>query len=298
MDQRLLQSFMAVYRSRNITEAARRLNVTQPTLSRRLRDFHERLGIVLFRPDGRGIAPTPDADRIVPHVVSALDALARLQDAATGAPATRISLSLAATAQLIESSLAADIVAHAERHPETQVRLVDAGAAQVPDMVRSGRISVGLTSTPAFESGLASTFVRRLQILAIAPHLGARRQIEIAEVARHPLLLLDRRFQSRVTFDAALQIGRLPAEVAFESGSTQAVLMMAEQGFGIAVVPSSIPPRDRAARVTLNGDPIEIELSAIWDPADPQAPQIEALVDFLAQRQALAAAAWDMADAP
>ena len=48
MDLRVLQYFLAVAKEGNITRAADALHLTQPTLSRQLKELEEELGVVLF----------------------------------------------------------------------------------------------------------------------------------------------------------------------------------------------------------------------------------------------------------
>ena len=48
MELRVLKYFLMVAREENITRAAQRLNVTQPTLSRQLMQMEEELGVKLL----------------------------------------------------------------------------------------------------------------------------------------------------------------------------------------------------------------------------------------------------------
>jgi DNA-binding transcriptional LysR family regulator len=64
MDSRLLQYFLAVAREGTISGAARALHVSQPTLSRQIKDLEDSLGCTLFeRGSGRGVTLTPEGHR-------------------------------------------------------------------------------------------------------------------------------------------------------------------------------------------------------------------------------------------
>ncbi|MDD6870630.1 LysR family transcriptional regulator, partial [Allisonella histaminiformans] len=48
MELRVMRYFLAVAREENITKAAEKLHLTQPTLSRQLKELEEELGTDLF----------------------------------------------------------------------------------------------------------------------------------------------------------------------------------------------------------------------------------------------------------
>lgn len=58
MELRVMKYFLAVAEEGNITKAADRLHLTQPTLSRQLRELEEELGAPLFVRGKRRIALT------------------------------------------------------------------------------------------------------------------------------------------------------------------------------------------------------------------------------------------------
>ena len=55
---RELQVFLAVAESHSIAEAARRLSLTQPAVSKCINELENTLGVALFERDSRGISPT------------------------------------------------------------------------------------------------------------------------------------------------------------------------------------------------------------------------------------------------
>ena len=58
MDMRVIHYFLAAAREGNITKAAKRLHMTQPTLSRQIRELEEELGQTLFSRGGRELSLT------------------------------------------------------------------------------------------------------------------------------------------------------------------------------------------------------------------------------------------------
>ncbi|POA21051.1 LysR family transcriptional regulator [Pseudomonas sp. FW300-N1A1] len=81
MDIRHLKAFLAVFEERNITSAAQRLFISQPTLSVTIKQLEEDLGAALFTRQPRGVEVTDQARVLYPQarrMVLEADALRRL----------------------------------------------------------------------------------------------------------------------------------------------------------------------------------------------------------------------------
>ncbi|MGL5390906.1 MAG: LysR family transcriptional regulator, partial [Shewanella sp.] len=67
MDIRSLRAFVAVFEEHNITLAAARIFITQPTLSATIKALEEELAVKLFTRQARGVEPTEAAHRLYPR---------------------------------------------------------------------------------------------------------------------------------------------------------------------------------------------------------------------------------------
>lgn len=62
-----LESFVAVAEEENLSRAARRLCVTQPPLTRRIRSLEDELGVALFERTPRGMRLAPPGRSLLPY---------------------------------------------------------------------------------------------------------------------------------------------------------------------------------------------------------------------------------------
>lgn len=70
-----LRTFLTVYRVGSLTEAARLLGISQPTVSTHVHSLEQNLGLRLFERSSSGVTPTPKADGLARDVGPHIDAL-------------------------------------------------------------------------------------------------------------------------------------------------------------------------------------------------------------------------------
>lgn len=83
-DLNLLVAFNVLLEERNVTKAARRLNLTQSAMSASLKRLREALGDPILLQHGKAMIPTSHAVALAPDVASALTDLRRLIQPSTG----------------------------------------------------------------------------------------------------------------------------------------------------------------------------------------------------------------------
>ncbi len=135
--------FEAASRHMNFTAAAIELGMTQAAVSYQVKLLEEKLGIALFRRDGRGVQLTPAGERIQPQLERAFDALdgafARLRAESDS------TMTVSTTQTFANTWLAWKLGGFQMRNPEMAVRLIaldtitDFAKDEVDVAIRAGR---------------------------------------------------------------------------------------------------------------------------------------------------------------
>lgn len=153
LDIRLLRYFAVVAEENNMSRAAQRLFMSQPPLSRHIRQLEERLGVVLFVRHTRGLTLTEDGARVLETVRPLLDmqdktysALTRI--AKTGVQTLRLGLSTA-----VEQGVFASLEARL-RMRVNALHITRHGSPELVRLLRRGKIDAALVVLPLETTGL------------------------------------------------------------------------------------------------------------------------------------------------
>lgn len=277
MELRTLRYFLAVVDAGSVTAAAGTVHVTQPSLSRQLRQLERDLDIVLLaRRDGRltltaaGRQFLPVARDLVVRADAARDAAAtlaagRMRNITIAAPGTTLTDVLAPFFATLEPD--DPLPAVWEEVP----RNIYAALARGADLV------IGTTPPPP---ELGSRPLAELPVLAYVrrDHPWAQRsRVGLDELVDQDLLVLNRDFHPRRALDQATSRAGLGYRSLLEFGSSQVAQAVAAAGRGIAIV--SDDPRFGLTPLGIAGDDgaVHINLYAAWEPGHHAAATISDL---------------------
>ena len=269
MDLKHLRTFVAVAETGTVSKASSRLHIAQPALSRQIIDLEAELGITLFDRVSRRLHLTADGEQLLARSRTLLGLAASLTDEARALKRGHAGkLSVVASPQMIDNVFSTFLHLYAKQYPKVQVRLIEGVGRPVLAMVERGEAQLGVIVDEAVPSG-ADHFAKvpLVPLTYVAAHivsraLGRGRDIEILNLASHPLLVLDPQHVQRKTFDSACRLARVRPNVVFESSSPHTLLSMAEAGHGIAIVPSNV----RLHRYALKGLRITHQRKVLFEP--------------------------------
>lgn len=186
---RELQVFLAVAESRSIAEAARRLFLTQPAVSKCINELENTLGVTLFERDNRGIYPTRYAEilsrrahSIFGEIRLAGEEISQLKGADSG----RVSIGvMPVAAGGFAATAVADLMTS---HPGICVSILEGDHEVLFEALRTRQIDLAVGRLPAdlSESDLKTELLYhdQLCVAAYQTHpLTQRKTIELEELA-------------------------------------------------------------------------------------------------------------------
>ncbi|QIG97329.1 MULTISPECIES: LysR family transcriptional regulator [unclassified Bradyrhizobium] len=293
MDIRHARTFVAVAESGTVSKAAQQLRIAQPALSRQIANLEQEFGLKLFdRIRGR-LTLTGEGEQLLGDCRALLNQADVIRERAEVLRSGETGvLRLAASPQFIEGVISPFWHQYTKRYPNVHVVMIEAlGWPHIRDLLERGDIHLGqnlLSAVPKGDTRYASVTLKPVdQLAAFHPTLAIRKSatIEIAELASHPLLLLDNNFVFRRTFDAACRLAHLEINVKFESRTPHTLMAMAEDGHGVAIIPSAVRAMGyklRIAGVTFQKKPLREPIALFWDRQRTLPRYANAFCDMLA----------------
>lgn len=145
LDITRLRVIDAVARHGSVTEAAKELHYSQPSVSHHLARLETETGAQLLQRVGRGIRLTLTgqllADRAA-EIIGRIDAAEAELSAHVGLTAGRVRM--AGFSSAIGSLIPAAVAALARRHPGLQISLIDTHPIEAMELLRAGKIDVAV----------------------------------------------------------------------------------------------------------------------------------------------------------
>jgi DNA-binding transcriptional LysR family regulator len=188
MELRLLRYYVTVVDEGHIGRAATRLHMTQPPLSRAIKQLETEVGVRLLDRTPSGVSTTAVGATLYQEAQSLLRHAEQVHDrvaSAVGSP----TLTLGTLADSAESTGADLATAFRERHPEIRVRLHEADFTDPTGGLRSGAADVAITRTPFDQTGIVTQTLREdpVGVLVRADDPLARRTtLHLADLEDRP----------------------------------------------------------------------------------------------------------------
>ena len=284
MELRHLRYFVAVAEAENVSRAALKLHVSQPGVSRQIRDLEEEIGFQLFERSAKSLKLTGAGRTFLTEARAVLqradEAVKTARAIATGEQGElHVGYAPSPTSRILPPALRA----FQEESPNVRVRLHDFSTEEMIAGLREGKLQIAFLVRPTAGMLRGVHFEEILRdpiCLAVAPKhpLARRRTVALADVVKEPLVIYSRAEYPEAHEELAEMFAHLKARphIAEEHDGVASLIAGVESGAGVALVPGSIAciagPRLKLVRVQPAPPPLII--GAAW-PKDALAPAAE-----------------------
>ena len=281
MELRTLRYFIATVDAGSVSAAAEVVHVSQPSLSRQLRQLESALSVELFARGSGRLVLSSAGRQFLPIARDLIARAAAVQLAAETIAAGRLEhIAIAAPTTTLTDVIAPFL---ATLGPEDPVpRVLTPGGSQDQSRVLD-QVDLAILTEPAGRT--LTTFA--LAVLPIwayvrADHAWARRdRVSLAELVEETLIVMEPQFKPHAILTAALDEAQLSLGSVLTCGNAQLAQALAAAGRGVAVV--SDDPRFGLVpiRIMTERGQLSIRLYAAWDPGHHAADTLEELAHRL-----------------
>lgn len=285
MNLDLYRTFHAVAKSGNITSAAERLHITQPTASYAVKQLENQLGVKLFKRKSKGVALTEEGAVLFRYVNEALQLLGigekkieQLKNLQSGE--VRIGVS----ETLCKYYLLPTLEAFRQQFPHIRIRLIHGNSLRIAEHLHEGNVDFGIVQLPMEDEHI---IVREILTMHNCFVTGekykflADRTHTLSELLAYPMMTLSEHSNTKHFLISLFEKNGLTVIPEIELGNIELLKDFARRGFGITMmveefvteelheeelykiqVQEEIPAR-KAGIITLKDTPLSIAASQL-----------------------------------
>lgn len=247
-----LRYVTAVADERGFTQAAARLQVSQPSVSTAVRALERELGVELFHRAGRDVVPTAAGEALLPWARQALADC----DAGRAAVGDLLglqsgTLSLGATPSLTTGMVAAALAAFHRRYPALGLAVHEDGSRNLVTALERGALDLALVILPINRSWVQTeALVEEDLVLVVADGhpMHGRESVTVADLDGLPLVMFREGYDLREVTVAVCRGAGFAPTFSVEGLEMDGVLAFTAAGLGAAVVPASVVAQHAALR--------------------------------------------------
>ncbi|MBX9841802.1 MAG: LysR family transcriptional regulator [Xanthobacteraceae bacterium] len=246
MELRYLRSFCALAEELHFGRAARRLNLSQPPLSRQIALLEQELGTRLFQRTRRRVELTPAGAAFLIRAKSLLNDLNLASDEARRVASGQIgTLSLGMVASAAYSIMPGMLRAFHARHPRVHLSFESLATTDQIKALLQGRIDIGIVRLPVRSDGIA---VHRLVddpfVVALPGdhRLARQKQVSLRDLADEPFLISPREAAIGYHDEIVSHCERagFSPRFAYQARPFSMLVGLVGAGLGVAIVPESM----------------------------------------------------------
>jgi DNA-binding transcriptional LysR family regulator len=292
MEQHFLV-FKEVAETKNITLSAKKLHMSQPSISLQIQNLENQYGARFFDRTNKGVTLTKEGQIFYAHVRSVLDLLSNAKEQISAlAKDQRGLIYLGATLTIGEYILPNILAFLYKTHPDVDFKVKIANTESISQDVLEKKIHIGLIEGPVpRHKDLNVESFWEDELVVVIPYFhpwASRNSITLAELPHERLVTREDGSGTRKVMENALKERGLDPDqlnVTMELGSTQAIKQLVSAGLGITIISSLTVGRECDQKIfkmlKIQDSPIYRPLSILTNARTTQTKDERILINLL-----------------
>ncbi|NVN56230.1 LysR family transcriptional regulator [bacterium Scap17] len=236
---RQLQIFQEVVRTGSLSQAARRLAITQPAVSTAITNLESEVGFLLFRRNHYGTQLTPEAVHLAEGVDKVLASVGHLDELTDGLRDGHAGkLTVASMPGLSPTVMPRVMARYLVDFPDSRLSLQTFSSRKIAEWVAEGQFDLGVIESDAAIDELILEEYRLCMALAVPEDnpLAEKTSLGPADLAGETIITLDQHHQSTLKLARAFQQVGMTLQASIETHLFPSVAMLVNEGLGIALI--------------------------------------------------------------
>ena len=255
MRLRHIEVFHAIYTTGSITQAAKRLNVSQPSVSKVLSHAEQQLGFELFERARGKLLATPEAEQLFPSVATLFSSLGEVRRVATNLRDTgEGKIRIAATPALSLDLIPRVVGDFFSNNPQVLFELETLHLSEIATALAESRIDLGVAFDPPPTPGVQAQTLAGREMVVIAPvslKLPKETLLELEDLADLPFIALHPRSPLGHLLQAQIDAMDVTFDVVAVAETYHMAQSLVAQQIGVAIV-------DEITAMAANLDEIQV----------------------------------------
>ena len=252
----------------NFSQAATRLNVTQPAVSAQIRNLEEDLGVKLFARLGKKLVLTEPGEVLLKYTrkifglrEEAMEVMEQLRQVKRG------TLKLG-TARTYARHLMPPLLAQFQkRFPQVNIVLVEGNSLEIVRSLKSLAVEVAVAAFAGSVKQVKFNFFKTEDLVPIVhPHhpLAFKDDVPVKRLVQEPIILREKGSGTRRMVNDLFRRHRLKPKVVFETSNVEVIKAQVARGVGISFLTRSAVYEDvlsrRLAMLSLENERLRLDV--------------------------------------
>lgn len=239
-----MEAVIALVEERSFSRAAKKMLLTQPALTKNIKNVEDSLGVMVVKRSNTGISLTPEGKILYDYA----QRIMKLRDEAKS-KITKLHENTGGEIYIGASTIPANYIlprvlsAFGKTNPDIRIYVKTADSEEAMNMVLDNEVEIGCIGKKPLNSKLMAETLWKDRLVLIVPkphHWSKKKSVTLPELSKEPFVIRERGSATRDLFESYLKESKSMNLSQFnirgELGSSEAIKEAIIAGMGVSVI--------------------------------------------------------------